>query len=216
MITNTVAQDPSLTGILPSNFRYGYASASYQIEGGYQQDGRGPSIWDEYLKDQENGNEAVDSYNRFRDDIALLKEYGSSAYRFSISWSRVKPLGGKDDPVNEKGIAYYNQLVSRVFAVFGLRLSVDKARAAQVQIDALLEAGITPWVTIYHWDLPLELQKRYNGLATEDSARIVEDFVSYSQLLFDRFGDRVKNWITLNEVSPQLWILLQALISRTS
>lgn len=119
MISSTVAQDPSLKGILPFNFQYGYASASYQIEGGYQQDGRGPSIWDEYLKDQENGNEAVDSYNRFREDVALLKEYGSSAYRFSISWSRVKPLGGKDDPVNEKGITYYNQLVSQVFAACG-------------------------------------------------------------------------------------------------
>lgn len=212
MISHTIAEDSSLKDVLPSSFQYGYASASYQIEGGYQQDGRGPSIWDEYLKDQENGNEAVDSYNRFREDVALLKEYGSSAYRFSVSWSRVKPLGGKNDPVNEKGIEYYNQLVSRV-SVTGLPTRLS---SLSYQIDALLEAGITPWVTIYHWDLPLELQKRYNGLATEDSNRIVEDFVSYSQLLFDRFGDRVKNWITLNEVSSQRWLPHEIFTKRSS
>ncbi|KAJ9092194.1 hypothetical protein QFC21_006940 [Naganishia friedmannii] len=176
MISNTIVGEPSYKNVLPSNFFHGYASASYQIEGGYRQDGRGSSIWDEYLKNQENGNEAVDSYNHWKEDVQLLKQYNSSVYRFSISWSRVKPLGGKNDPVNEGGIEYYNKL-----------------------IDELLEAGITPWITIYHWDLPLELQNRYNGLATEDTNRIVEDFVSYSQLLFERFGDRVKNWITLNE-----------------
>jgi beta-glucosidase len=197
MIANTIAKDPAFKSVLPSTFHHGYASASYQIEGGYTQDGRGLSIWDEYLKDTENGNEAVDSYNRWREDVELLKGYGSNAYRFSVSWSRVKPLGGKDDPVNEKGIEYYNKLVSTALIHCNQAYPLHNK-----QIDALLEAGITPWITIYHWDLPLELQDRYNGFATEDSSRIVEDFVSYAGLLFERFGDRVKNWITLNEVSP--------------
>lgn len=86
-------------------------------------------------------------------------------------------MGGKDDPVNEPGLAYYDQL-----------------------IDALLAEGITPWVTLYHWDLPLELEKRYGGWQTDDKSQIIDDFVSYAGLLFERYGDRVKNWITLNEV----------------
>ncbi|KAJ9099310.1 hypothetical protein QFC21_004191 [Naganishia friedmannii] len=176
MITDSIANDPGYKHSLPSEFLHGYASASYQIEGGYQQDGRGLSNWDVYLKDRDNGNDAVDSYNRWREDVKLLKQYGCDVYRFSVSWSRVKPLGGKDDPVNEKGVQYYSDL-----------------------IDALLEAGIKPLLTIYHWDLPLKLQERYNGFCTPDSSLIVEDFVAYSRLLFERFGDRVKDWITINE-----------------
>ena len=97
---------------LPPDFLNGFASASYQIEGGASQDGRGPSVWDEALLHTENGEEACDSYNRWRDDIELLKLYGAKAYRFSISWSRVIPKGGKDDPVNPLGIKYYSSLVS--------------------------------------------------------------------------------------------------------
>lgn len=112
MITDSIASDPIYKDSLPSDFLHGYSSASYQIEGGYQQDGRGLSNWDVYLKDRDNGNDAVDSYNRRKEDVRLLKQYGCNVYRFSISWSRVKPLGGKDDPVNEKGIQYYSDLVS--------------------------------------------------------------------------------------------------------
>lgn len=90
---STIIQDAMLSGMLPRTFLHGYASASYQIEGGYQQDGRGPSNWDEVLKDMANGNEADNSYNLWRDDIELLKRYGATSYRFSISWSRVIPLG---------------------------------------------------------------------------------------------------------------------------
>ena len=128
----------------------------------------------------------MDSYHLFHEDIKLLKLYGANSYRFSISWSRVKPLGGKDDPVNEPGLAYYDQL-----------------------IDALLGEGITPWVTLYHWDLPLELEKRYGGWQTDNKQEIIDDFVSYAGLLFERYGDRVQNWITLNEVRDMdgsLWV----------
>lgn len=105
-----------------------------------------------------------------------MASYGATHYRFSISWSRVIPLGGREDPVNEKGIDYYNRL-----------------------IDGLLARGIQPCVTIFHWDLPSELEKRYGGWSCQDEVTL--DYQRYSKLLFDRFGDRVKLWITLNEVS---------------
>lgn len=99
-------------GILGPNFFHGYASAAYQIEGGYNQGGRGPSVWEEALKNQDNGEVACDSYNRWKEDVELLKEYGANTYRFSISWSRIVPLGGRGDAVNEQGIKYYSDLVS--------------------------------------------------------------------------------------------------------
>jgi beta-glucosidase len=145
-------------------------------------DGRLPSVWDDLcrtpgaIKDGTSGDDAIDSYHLYEQDIDLLEAYGASHYRFSISWSRVIPLGGRNDPVNEKGIAYYNRL-----------------------IDGLLARGIQPCVTIFHWDLPSELEKRYGGWTCQDEVTL--DYERYSKLLFDRFGDRVKLWITLNEVS---------------
>ena len=100
---------------MPPGFLHGFASASYQIEGGATQDGRGPSVWDEALLHTENGEDACDSYNKWKEDIELLKLYGATAYRFSISWSRVIPKGGKDDPVNPLGVKYYSNLVSPRF-----------------------------------------------------------------------------------------------------
>ncbi|KAG7527744.1 hypothetical protein FFLO_06625 [Filobasidium floriforme] len=184
-----LCENPDLKGVLPPDFVQGYASASYQIEGGHDTDGRLPSVWDITLRAQglETGDEAVDSYHLWREDVRLLKEYGCNAYRFSVSWSRVRPLGGKDDPVNEKGIGYYNNL-----------------------IDALLEANITPYITLFHWDLPQPLQDRYKGFRAANKAAIIEDFVSYAELLFERFGDRVKNWITLNE--PFVYVILDAVV----
>ena len=99
-------------GILGPKFLHGYASAAYQIEGGYDQGGRGLSVWDEALKEQDNGEIACDSYNRWREDVELLKSYGANTYRFSIAWSRIIPLGGRDDPVNQEGLDYYSTLVS--------------------------------------------------------------------------------------------------------
>ncbi|KAI5118432.1 hypothetical protein M0805_009710 [Coniferiporia weirii] len=165
---------------LPKDFVWGYATASFQIEGGTTADGRGPSIWDTFtnipgkIADGRNGDVACDSYHRWEEDVALLKEYGARAYRFSISWSRVIPDGGRDDSVNEKGIEYYSNL-----------------------IDALIAAGIKPFITLYHWDLPQTLHDRYGGWLKKDE--ITKDFTNYAKLCFERFGDRVKDWITFNE-----------------
>ncbi len=130
-----IVEDLSFQGIIPESFLHGYSSASYQVEGGYQQDGRGLSVWDANLRDAPtgNGNVACDSYNLWKEDVKLLQQYGATGYRFSISWSRIIPLGesvsfasstvqpdtrlsvpgGKGDPVNMKGIMYYSNLVSQ-------------------------------------------------------------------------------------------------------
>ncbi|CAG9981397.1 unnamed protein product [Clonostachys byssicola] len=168
------------TPALPPNFEWGFATASYQIEGAVAEDGRGKSIWDTYCHLEPtrtkgaNGDVACDHYHRFEQDIELLSKYGAKAYRFSISWSRIIPLGGRNDPLNEAGIAFYNRL-----------------------IDGLLARGITPWVTLYHWDLPQGLHDRYGGWLNVDEIQL--DFERYARVCFERFGDRVKDWITLNE-----------------
>uniref|UniRef100_A0A0W0F186 beta-glucosidase n=1 Tax=Moniliophthora roreri TaxID=221103 RepID=A0A0W0F186_MONRR len=141
---------------LPKDFLFGYATASYQIEGSSDVDGRGPSIWDTFshtpgkIVDGTNGDVATDSYQRWKDDVKIVKDYGANAYRFSISWSRIIPLGGKDDPVNPEGIRFYRTL-----------------------IEELLNNGITPCVTLYHWDLPQALHDRYGGWLDR---RVIEDF----------------------------------------
>lgn len=156
-----------------------YTHYSYQIEGAANEDGRGPSIWDTFshtpgkTADGKTGDVACDAYHHMEEDIALLKSYGATAYRFSISWSRVIPLGGRDDPVNEKGIEFYAKY-----------------------IDALLEAGIIPFVTLFHWDLPQALHDRYLGLL--DKVEFAKDFDNYARLCFTRFP-KVKHWITFNE-----------------
>ncbi|KAG8881514.1 hypothetical protein FRB97_009441 [Tulasnella sp. 331] len=172
----TITQDPKFAGMLPKTFLHGYASASYQVEGGYQQDDRGPSNWDEALKDMINGNEADNSYNMWRDDIELLGHP-----------TRLVASGGKNDPVNQKGLDYYSSL-----------------------IDGLLAANITPFITLTHFDTPLELEKRYNGwLATGEKAELFfQDFENYGRLLFKTYGDRVKHWITIN--GPHVYTLLSA------
>ncbi|KAM3425199.1 hypothetical protein BST61_g7157 [Cercospora zeina] len=165
---------------LPQDFLWGYATASYQIEGGAHDDGRGDSIWDVFagqpgkIADGSNGDIACDSYHRYKEDVALLKELGAKAYRFSVSWSRVIPLGGRQDPVNQTGLQYYLNLV-----------------------DELLANGIQPLVTLFHWDLPQELYTRYGGFLNKEE--YVADFVSYSRLMFSTLGSKVKLWITYNE-----------------
>lgn len=161
----------------PKDFIWGTATSAYQIEGASNSAGKGPSIWDVFVeipgktKNQETGKVACDHYHRFKEDIRLMKEMGVNAYRFSISWSRIMPTG--KDTVNEAGIQFYSEL-----------------------IDAILEAGITPWVTLYHWDLPLALQLEEDGWLGK---KITDRFAAYADLCFERFGDRVKNWITINE-----------------
>ncbi|KAJ3533277.1 hypothetical protein NM208_g8059 [Fusarium decemcellulare] len=182
MAPTKLSNDPEYANVLPADFLHGYASAAYQVEGAVSEGGRGPCSWDERLKGcPEDGADACRSYQLWEEDIKLLKQYGSNSYRFSISWSRVKPLGGENDPVNEEGVSYYNKL-----------------------IDGLVAAGIEPTITLHHYDTPLELDVIYGGFAARDSGQLVRDFVSYARLCFERFGDRVKRWLTINE--PWIYI----------
>ncbi|GBG93475.1 hypothetical protein CBR_g71196, partial [Chara braunii] len=164
--------------MFPSTFVFGMATAAYQVEGAFDEDGRGLSIWDVFarmpgkVKNGDNGDVACDQYHRYEEDVALMADMGINAYRFSISWPRIFPLGSGAEP-NPEGIAYYNRL-----------------------IDALLKVGIEPWVTLYHWDLPQKLHESYGGWLGEQSVR---DFQAYAETCFRAFGDRVKHWITFNE-----------------
>ena len=160
----------------PKNFTWGAAAAAYQIEGAWDADGRGPSVWDVFSQqpgkvfENHNGNVACDHYHRWREDVRLMQDLGLQAYRLSLSWPRIQPTGtGKP---NAKGLAFYDRL-----------------------IDALLAANITPWVTLYHWDLPYGLQQRGGFLNRE----LVEWFGDYAAIVADRLGDRVKHWMTFNE-----------------
>lgn len=175
--------DPSLKGALPADFQWGYATAAAQVEGAWDQDGKGLSIWDtwctdeatkHHIKDGSTNHDAVRAYDLYEDDVRRMKAYGVTAYRFSLSWSRIIPLGGQHDPVNEAGLAYYDRL-----------------------LDALVAHGITPFVTLFHWDPPQALEDRYGGLL--DQAQYTPDFVRYARVCFARFGDRVRHWITYNE-----------------
>jgi len=160
----------------PAGFLFGTATAAYQIEGGHDADRKGPSIWDTFcrrpgaISTGETGDVACDHYHRWRDDVALMKELGLTAYRMSISWPRVIPQGtGRS---NEAGLAFYDRLV-----------------------DALLENEIRPFVTLYHWDLPQTLQDRGGWSAPETVAA----FGRYADVVARRLGDRVRDWMTLNE-----------------
>jgi beta-glucosidase len=158
------------------DFKWGVSTAAYQIEGGHMADGKGLSIWDEFVKkrrkiaNNENGNISCDFYNHYADDIALLYKMGIPNYRFSISWSRILPQG--TGSINYKGIDFYNRV-----------------------IDFCLELGIEPWVTLYHWDLPQALQKK-GGWINRD---VLHWFAFYVDCCIKHFGDRVKKWMVLNE-----------------
>lgn len=168
---------------LPSDFVWGTATAAYQIEGAVREDGRAPSIWDTFshtpgmVDGGDTGDVACDHYHRWPEDIALMRRLGAEAYRFSIAWPRVVP--GGDGPVNEAGLAFYDRLT-----------------------DALLEAGITPFPTLYHWDLPQALQDR-GGWAER---RTAEAFAEYADAVARRLGDRITDWATLNEPLCSAWI----------
>ncbi|KAM1753108.1 hypothetical protein ACFX1T_005577 [Malus domestica] len=165
---------------LEPGFLFGAASASYQVEGAWNQHGRGPSIWDNYthqypqrIVNRSNGDIAIDQYHRYKEDVDIMKNMGMDSYRFSISWSRLLPNGKLCGGVNMEGIEYYNNL-----------------------IDELLRNGLTPFVTLFHWDVPQALVDEYGGFL---SPRIVDHFKDYAELCFMHFGDRVKHWLTLNE-----------------
>ena len=160
----------------PDGFLWGAATAAYQIEGAVQEDNRGVSIWDTFCRQPGkvqggvSGDIACDHYHRFRDDIALMKDLGLQGYRFSIAWPRIYPFGS--GAVNEAGLAFYDRLV-----------------------DALLDAGIEPMATLYHWDLPQALQDQ-GGWANRETAK---HFATYARTMFDRLGGRVAKWVTHNE-----------------
>ncbi|NMQ18460.1 beta-glucosidase [Candidatus Competibacter phosphatis] len=167
---------PDHSTAFPPDFLWGAATSAYQIEGSPLADGAGPSIWHEFAhtpgrtRDGDTGDLACDHYRRYRDDVALMGGLGLNAYRFSVSWSRVVPEGrGR---VNPQGLDFYQRLV-----------------------DALLEQGIQPMLTLYHWDLPATLDRR-GGWLNPDSAGW---FADYAQVLFRALDDRVRLWVTLNE-----------------
>lgn len=163
------------TGRFPSDFLFGVATAAYQIEGAAHEDGRRDSIWDTFARlpgailEGATGDVACDHYHRYREDVALMGDLGVNAYRFSTSWARACPDGSTPNP---RGIDFYERLV-----------------------DELLHRGITPWVTLYHWDLPQALQDR-GGWTSRDT---VDAFTAYALTLHDALGDRVAHWTTLNE-----------------
>ncbi|MFJ5734526.1 GH1 family beta-glucosidase [Streptomyces microflavus] len=168
---------------LPTDFTWGVATAAYQIEGAVTEDGRSPSIWDTFshtpgkIDNGDTGDVACDHYHRVPEDIGLIKQVGAEAYRFSLAWPRVVPDG--DGPVNKAGLDFYDRLV-----------------------DGLLEAGVTPFATLYHWDLPQVLQDRGGWTVRETS----EHFAAYASQVVERLGDRVKDWATLNEPLCSAWI----------
>jgi beta-glucosidase len=172
--------DDAIRGALALDFHWGFATAAAQIEGAWDKDGKGLSIWDHFghgggkVKDGSTCDDACRSFDFYKKDIERMKAYGVTGYRFSLAWSRIIPLGGKDDPVNEAGIEFYNCL-----------------------IDDLIANNITPFVTLFHWDTPQALEDRYLGML--DKERYIPDFNRYARVCFERFGDRVKHWITYNE-----------------
>ncbi|NUR70376.1 MAG: beta-glucosidase [Hamadaea sp.] len=161
---------------LPDHFRWGVATSAYQIEGAVAEDGRTDSIWDTFCRvpsavvNGETGEVACDHYHRMPSDVALMRDLGVGLYRFSVSWPRVQP-GGRG-PANRRGLDFYDRLV-----------------------DELQAAGIEPWLTLYHWDLPQELEDA-GGWPVRDTAL---RFADYASLVYDRLGDRIPTWTTLNE-----------------
>ncbi|MEO5920915.1 MAG: GH1 family beta-glucosidase [Pseudolysinimonas sp.] len=161
---------------LPHGFIVGAATAAFQIEGAAEEDGRSPSTWDEFTQrpgviiDGSDARVATDHYHRYREDVALMRDLGLDAYRFSLSWTRVQPHG--TGPGNPAGIAFYDRL-----------------------LDELLAAGIRPMATLFHWDTPLELEER-GGWRRRDTAL---RFAEFARIAGEAFGDRVDSWVTINE-----------------
>ncbi|HEY4368894.1 MAG TPA: GH1 family beta-glucosidase [Steroidobacteraceae bacterium] len=161
----------------PRDFVWGTATSAFQIEGAATADGKGPSIWDDFCKipgaiaDGSNGDIACDHYHRLESDLDLIARLGVGGYRFSISWPRIQPLGA--GPVNAAGLAFYERLV-----------------------DGLLQRNIRPYATLYHWDLPAELQRREGGWLARDTAY---RFADYAQIVAQHLGDRVVSFATHNE-----------------
>ncbi|XP_043691515.1 beta-glucosidase 24-like [Telopea speciosissima] len=164
----------------PSDFQFGAASSAFQYEGAWNEDGRGPSIWDtlthehpDAIADKSNADVTVDFYHLYREDVRTMKDMGMTAFRFSISWSRILPNGTLSGGINAKGIKFYSDL-----------------------IDELMRNGLEPFATLFHWDTPQALEDAYGSFL---NSRIVNDFRDFADVCFQYFGDRVKNWMTINE-----------------
>jgi len=161
----------------PKGFYWGVATASYQVEGAWNEDGKGPSIWDTYahtpghINNNDTGDIANDHYHRYKEDVALMKDIGATAYRFSIAWPRIFPEG--TGAPNAKGVDFYKRLT-----------------------DELRAKGIEPFVTLYHWDLPQALHDKYGGWRSKDTAKA---FAEYAGYIVEQLGDRVKHYFTINE-----------------
>lgn len=161
----------------PNHFLWGAASAAYQIEGAWNTDNKGPSIWDTFSKIPNktyhgtNGDVAIDHYHHYKEDVRLMAEMGLKAYRFSIAWSRIIPDG--DGDINPAGLAFYDQL-----------------------INELMKYHIEPVITLYHWDIPQALQDKYGGW---ESRQVISAFSKYCRAVFEKYGDRVTYWVTFNE-----------------
>jgi beta-glucosidase len=173
----TMTSDSHTTALpFPSGFLWGTATASYQIEGGVHEGGRGESIWDRFahtpgrVLNGDTGDVACDHYHRYRDDVALMRDLGVNAYRFSLAWPRLQPDGA--GRLAAGGLAFYDRL-----------------------IDELLAAGIRPWVTLYHWDLPQAIEDRGGWPERDTAAR----FAEFAVAVHERLADRVEDWTTLNE-----------------
>ncbi|XP_076589127.1 lactase-like protein isoform X1 [Chaetodon auriga] len=165
-------------GTFPAGFSWGAGSSAYQTEGAWDKDGKGLSIWDVFshkkgrIQQNDTGDSSCEGYHKVKDDVSLMQELKLNHYRFSISWPRLIPTGIKSDHINEKGVQYYDNLINH-----------------------LLENKITPIVTLYHWDLPQVLQEKYGGW---QNISMVNYFNEFANLCFERFGNRVKYWITFN------------------
>ena len=165
-----------LAARFPSTFTWGAASAAYQVEGAHDADGRTPSVWDTFSHtpgatlNGDTGDIACDHYHRWAEDLDLMRDLGLGAYRFSTSWTRIQP--GGSGPANRAGLDFYDRLV-----------------------DGMLERGVEPWLTLYHWDLPQPIEDRGGWLEPE----VVDRFAEYAEIVGRHLGDRVRHWITLNE-----------------
>ena len=173
----TPPANPRSAASSPRGFFWGVGTSSYQIEGAWNEDGKGPSIWDTYvhtrghIKNNDTGDVANDHYHRYKEDVALMKSIGANSYRFSIAWPRIFPEGAGQP--NPKGLDFYSRLV-----------------------DELKATGIEPFATLYHWDLPQNLQDKYGCWRSKDTAKAFADYACY---MAGQLGDRVKHYFTINE-----------------
>jgi beta-glucosidase len=176
-MTGTATEAGATGRRFPDGFYWGVATSAYQIEGAWDEDGKGLSIWDTYahtpgkIRNDDNGDVANDHYHRYEEDVALMASINANAYRFSISWPRIFPEGTGEP--NPKGVDFYSRLV-----------------------DELLAAGIEPFATLYHWDMPQALQEKYGGWLSKDTSKA---FAEYAGYVAEQLGDRVKHYFTINE-----------------